>query len=199
MKTKVPTALEQLNLIIDETVSHISDFTRNPGDFTRKRKLDATTTIKVMLNMEGQSLNTELINAFPDMNDRMTTSAFEQHKAKLTPELFMKLFTDYNNSILNYNLFDNKYELYAVDGSDFNIPYQKKSKYAVNIQNGRPRKDGEPTKPFSQLHGNMLFNISDRTYQDIIIQSKTHSNERSAAIEMLERLHPSHPYIIALG
>ena len=72
MKIKEPTALEQLNVCINETASHISDFTKNPGDFTRKRKLDAATTIKVVLNMEGQSLNTELINAFPNMDDRMT-------------------------------------------------------------------------------------------------------------------------------
>ena len=198
MKIKEPTALEQLNVCINETASHISDFTKNPGDFTRKRKLDAATTIKVVLNMEGQSLNTELINAFPNMDDRMTASAFEQQKAKLTPELFMSLFVNYNNSTTIHSLFDNKYLLYAVDGSDFNIPYQRKSKYAVNIQNGRPRKDGEPIKPFSQLHGNMLFNITDRTYQDIIIQPKSYSDERGAAIEMLERLHPSHPYIVLM-
>lgn len=198
MKIKEPTALEQLNVCINETVSRISEFTKNPGDFTRKRKLDAATTIKIVLNMEGQSLNTELINAFPDMDDRMTASAFEQQKAKLTPKLFMSLLVNYNNSTNSHNLFNNKYLLYAVDGSDFNIPYQRKSKYAVTIQNGRPRKDGEPIKPFSQLHGNMLFNITDRTYQDIVIQSKSCADERSAAREMLERLHPSRPYIVLM-
>ena len=55
------TALGQLDVVIDQTVSHISDFTKNPSDFTRNRKLNASTTIKVTLNMQGNSLNTELI------------------------------------------------------------------------------------------------------------------------------------------
>ena len=57
----------------------------NPSDFTRNRKLNASTTIKVTLNMQGNSLNTELIEAFPNLDDRMTASAYEQQKDKLTP------------------------------------------------------------------------------------------------------------------
>lgn len=85
------TALQQLDGVIQNMVLHISDYTKNPADFTRDRKLNASTTIKVTLNMEGQSLNTEMIHAFPDMDDRMTTSAYEQQKAKLTPDMFMAL------------------------------------------------------------------------------------------------------------
>lgn len=192
------TALEQLDNVIQNTVSHISDFTKNPSDFTRNRKLNASATIKVTLNMEGQSLNTEMIHAFPDMNERMTSSAYEQQKAKLTPELFLHLFREYNNTPYKRNLYEGKYELYATDGSDFNMPYQSKSKYVCKVPNGRPKKDGEPCKPFSQLHANMLFNITDRTYQDIIIQTKEQFDERSASIEMLERLNPKHPYIVLM-
>lgn len=192
------TALEQLNEVITETVSHISDFTKNPNDFTRNRKLNATTTIKVTLNMEGQSLNTEMIHAFPDMNDRMTASAYEQQKAKLSPELFMSLFREYNSTPHHHNLFNGKYELFAIDGSDFNMPYQSKSKYAMKAPTGRPKINGEPYKPFSQMHGNMLFNITDRTYQDIVIQPKSSADERGASIEMLERLHPKNPYIVIM-
>lgn len=69
-------ALGQLDAVIDQTVSHISDFTKNPSDFTRNRKLNANTTIKVTLNMQGNSLNTELIEAFPNLDDRMTALRF---------------------------------------------------------------------------------------------------------------------------
>lgn len=148
--------------------------------------------------MEGQSLNTEMIHAFPDMDDRMTTSAYEQQKVKLTPELFMHLLHDYNNTPYRHNLYNDKYELYAVDGSDFNMPYQSKSKYACKAPTGRPRNDGEPVKPFSQLHGNILFNITDRTYQDIVIQPKSQANERGAAIDMFDHLNPKHPYIVLM-
>lgn len=188
-----------MDRVIDETVTHISDFTRRPGDFTRNRKLNAATTIKVTLNMEGQSLNTEMIHAFPDMDERMTASAYEQQKAKLSPELFMHLFREFNKTAHNHKLLNEKYEVYAIDGSDFNIPYQSKSKYAMPNPNYTvKKKGGEEAKPLSMLHGNLLFNLMDRTYEDIVIQSRLKSDERSAAIDMLERLHPEHPYIVIM-
>ena len=70
--------------------------------------------------------------------------------------------------------------------------------FSAQIIAGRPKINGEPYKPFSQMHGNMLFNITDRTYQDIVIQPKSSADERSAALEMFERLHPKHPYIIMM-
>lgn len=197
-KERELTALEQLDEVINETVRHIDNFRKNPSDFTRNRKLNATSTIKTTLNMGGQSLNTEMINAFPNMDDRVTASAYEQQKDKLSFALFMHLFREFNRTNTNHTLYNGKYQIFAVDGSDFNIPYQSKSKYAINIQNGRPRKDGEPTKPFSQLHGNLLFNLTDRTYEDIIIQPKSSCDERSAAIDMFNRLHPDNSYIVIM-
>ena len=58
----------------------------------------------------------------------------------------------------------------------------------MNVSNGRPRKDGEPVKPFSQIHANMLYDLENRTYQDCILQPKSQSNEREAAIDMLKNL-----------
>ena len=86
------TALGQLDSVIDDVTSHIQDFAKSPNDFTRNRKLNAATTIKVTLNMQGNSLNTELIDAFPNLDDRMTASAYEQQKAKLTPDVFKYIF-----------------------------------------------------------------------------------------------------------
>lgn len=153
---KLNTALEQLDFVIDDTVSHIQDFTKSPNDFTRNRKLNAVTTIKVTLNMQGNSLITELIDAFPNLDDRMTASAYEQQKAKLTPEVFKHIFDEYNKTICNPRTMQG-YRVFATDGSDFNPPYQSKSAFVMNVSNGRPRKDGEPVKPFSQIHANMLY------------------------------------------
>lgn len=180
-------ALGQLDAVIDQTVSHISDFTKNPSDFTRNRKLNASTTIKVTLNMQGNSLNTELIEAFPNLDDRMTASAYEQQKDKLTPELFQHIFEEYNKTMSNPKCFKG-YRLFAIDGSDFNPPYQSKSAFVMREQTGRPRNDGEPTKPYSQVHANMLFDLENRTYQDCILQPKASANERYAAIDILKRL-----------
>ena len=80
------------------------------------------------------------------------------------------------------------YRVFAIDGSDFNPPYQSKSAFVMNTTNGRPRKDGEPIKPFSQIHANMIYDLENRTYQDCILQPKSQSNEREAAIDMLKNL-----------
>ena len=114
-----PTALQILDNIIKQTVSHIQDFTKSPNDFTRNRKLNAVTTIKVTLNMQGNNLNTELINAFPNLEDRMTASAYEQQKAKLTPEVFKYIFDEYNRTISHPRTMQG-YRVFAIDGSDFN-------------------------------------------------------------------------------
>jgi len=188
----------QLNRSIEKIVSRIHNYTKNSTDFTRKRKLDADTLIKVTLNMEGQSLNTEMIHAFPDMNKRATASAYEQQKAKLTPELFRDLLIEYNQTNKKHTLLNNKYMVFAIDGSDFNMPYQSKSKYLVDYNNGKLCKNGEPIKPFCQLHSNILFNLMDRTYEDIVIQPRTVFDERSAAIEMLQNLHTPNPYIVIM-
>lgn len=195
-----PTPLEQLNDVIRDTVSHISDFTKKKGDFTRNRLLNAENTIKVTLNMEGQSLNTEMISAFPDIDKRMSTSAYEMAKSKLTPDLFMSMFYEYNKTQTHNALLNDRYLLYAIDGCDFNIPYQKKSKYALKVQNGRPKKDGEPMKPYSLLHGNLLFNLTDRTYADMIIQTNAESDEREACLDMLKRIkvEPEQKYIVIM-
>lgn len=159
--------------------------------------MNAEKTIKVTLNMEGQSLNSELISAFPFKEDRVTESAYEQQKAKLTPDMFTHLFKDFNKSEKHNTLLNERYLVYATDGSDFNMPYQKKSKYATQ-NTGVFNKKGEPSKPYCLLHANMLYNITDRTYADFIFQSYNEMDERSASIEMLNRLNPDKPYIVLM-
>lgn len=185
--TGQPTALKQLDGVIADVVAHISDFTKSSNDFTRNRKLNATTTIKVTLNMQGNSLNTELIDAFPNLDDRMTASAYVQQKAKLTPDVFKYIFNAYNKTFLHPRTMQG-YRVFAIDGSDFNPPYQSKSAFVMNAANGRPRKDSEPIRPFSQIHANMLYDLENRTYHDCILQPKSQSNEREAAVGMLKNL-----------
>lgn len=183
-----PYILDELDAVIDQTVADIGLYTKNPGDFTRNRKLNSTTTIKVTLNMQGNSLNAELLDAFPNLDERMTASAYEQAKGKLKPEIFEHILQEYNKNMRNPKLLDGKYRVFAIDGSDFTTPYNLKSDFVMNVPNGRPRKDGEPIKPYCQVHANLLYDIENRTYQDCILQPKSSANERDAAIDMLKKL-----------
>lgn len=180
--------LDELDAVIDQTVADIGLYTKNPGDFTRNRKLNATTTIKVTLNMQGNSLNAELLDAFPNLDERMTASAYEQAKDKLNPEIFEHILQEYNKTMQKPKLLDGKYRVFAINGSDFTTPYNPKSDFVMNVPNGRPRKDGEPAKPYCQVHANLLYDIENRIYQDCILQPKPKANERDAAIDMLKQL-----------
>lgn len=51
-KNMTPIAI--LESITDDMASRIADFVKHPGDFTRRRKLDAPTFIKVTFNMAGR-------------------------------------------------------------------------------------------------------------------------------------------------
>ena len=183
-----PYILDELDAVIDQTVADIGLYTKNPSDFTRNRKLNATTTIKVTLNMQGNSLNAELLDAFPNLDERMTASAYEQAKGKLKPEIFEHILKEYNKTMRKPKLLEGKYRVFAIDGSDFTTPYNPKSDFVMNVPNGRPRKDGEPAKPYCQVHANLLYDIENRTYQDCILQPKSSANERDAGIDMLKRL-----------
>lgn len=183
-----PYTLDELDAVIDQTVANIGLYTKNPSDFTRNRKLNATTTIKVTLNIQGNSLTAELLDAFSNLDERMTASAYEQAKGKLKPEVFEHILKEYNKTMYNPKLLDGRYRVFAIDGSDFTTPYNAKSDFVMNVPNGRPRKDGEPTKPYCQVHANLLYDIENRIYQDCILQPKSSANERNCAIDMLKRL-----------
>ncbi len=187
--TKV-TPLDILNEVVVDTASHIQDFTKSPTDFTRNRKLNAETTLKVILNMQGNSLNAELLNAFPDIDQRMTASAFEQAKGKLTPEAFRYIFNEYNKAMPSIKLFDDKYRLYAIDGSDFTTPYNPASDRVISTSS--------EDKPICITHANILYDIENKTYQDCILEPRARMNERKAAVAMLERLDNTSPFIVIM-
>lgn len=133
-----PYILDELVAVIDQTVTNIGLYTKNPSDFTRNRKLNAMTTIKVTLNMQGNSLNAELLDTFPNLDERMTASAYEQAKGKLKPEIFEHILQEYNKTMRNPRLLDGKYRVFAIDGSDFTTPHNPNSDFAMNVPNGRP-------------------------------------------------------------
>ncbi len=191
------TPLQQLDEVIQDTCNNFDDYRKNPSDFTRNRKLPLDKLIKTTLNMQGGRIDAELLKAYPDLSERMSESAYEQQKAKLSPEVFEDIFHTYNETMTNPKTLDviQSYRVYGIDGSDFSIPYQSKSKYALPYQYGRPRKDGSGNKPTSQIHGNLRYDLLNCTYEDAVLQPRATFDERSAAIEMIERMNHDSPSI----
>ena len=172
--------LKLLNDIINNIVLNIDKYSISKHDFTRCRKLNAIDLIRVILGMGAGSLNLELLKAFPDVNLRMTASAFEQQKAKLKPECFKQIMIELNKAKSEHKLLDDRYLVLAIDGSDFNPPFNP------NSENLFQRSDG---KEYCQTHVNALYDILDKLYIDISIQPKQKMDERRAALEMLKRIN----------
>lgn len=178
--------LNVLNQIINETANHIHDFTNSEHDFIRNRKLPAKTIIKTILNMRGNSLNAELFDAFPDLDEQVSVPAFEQQKAKLKPSCFKHIFHQLNQQIPSQQLLDHHYHVLAVDGSDFNLPWNPQSKYAC---------DFSKNKPYCQMHVNVLYDLLNSSYQDCVIQPKAKMDERASVLDMLGSM-PSNSIVL---
>lgn len=185
--------LKRLDNIINDTAEHIHDYIKNPHAFTRKRKLDAFTTIKTTINMQGNCLTKEMDDAFDDDspagNDHVSVSAYVQQKSKLSPKCFEHIFHSFTQQLPAKAHLDHKYRLFAFDGSDFNQVWNPKSENIVDFYKG---------KPYCQIHVNAMYDLLNNTYQDCIFQPKSQMDERGAALEMLRRLTCSQPYIVMM-
>lgn len=180
---------ETLNSVLDEIVACKEDYVKDPArDFTRNRKLGMKTVMSIILSMGGKSIKKELYDLFPDIDDRMTTSAFVQARGKILPEAFRDAFDLFN--IMTEDLDDKcyrGYRLYAADGTAVNIAYNEDSD--THFPNG-------PNKGFNQMHINALYDLGNLTYKDVIIQPRPKMNEIGALNEMLKSQNFKHPSIL---
>lgn len=185
-----PSPLKLMNQIINETAAHIQAYSSSKQDFTRHRMLNAIDLIKSILYMQGNSLSDELLHLFPDIYSRMTVSAYEQQKDKLKLTCFTHIMSELNKTIVRPKLLDGRYLTVAIDGSDFNPPYNPKS------ENLLCRKDGSP---YCQIHVNVLYDLLNKTYWDCVFRPKKKMDERSAAIAMLKKLdQQGHSFLVLM-
>mgnify|MGYP002660133934 FL=1 len=185
--------LKCLDNIINDTAMHIHDYIKNPHAFTRKRKLDAFTTIKTTINMQNNCLTKEIDDAFDDGsfagNNNISVSAYIQQKSKLSPKCFEHIFHAFTRQLPTKAQLDHKYRLFAFDGSDFNQVWNSKSKNIVDSSKG---------KSYCQIHVNAMYDLLNNTYQDCVFQPKSQMDERGAALDMLRQLDYSQPYIVMM-
>lgn len=90
-----------------KTLSQVcSIFCVNPdADFTRNRKLDFETIMKIILCMGASSIKDELLK-FNDFSiDTPSASAFVQARSKIKPEAFKALFDGFNKKLSRKSYF----------------------------------------------------------------------------------------------
>ena len=98
----------------------------NPDkDFNRNRKITFERFINICLQMDGGTLQNELMKHFDFIEETPTKSAFCQQRAKVSPEALKFLFCIFTEMLIGIDAPKtfNGYRLLACDGSDINIPY----------------------------------------------------------------------------
>ena len=169
-----------LNTSLHDVCSNITQYCENPNkDFLRNRKLPVCTLMRFLLNIEGNSLNSEIYNKFLSAKEHMTASALVQQRNKLKPEAFKALLHKFNSTLADPQTLKGL-RVYAIDGSDFCTPLNKDSQWY--IPHHHIRKDGQEAKGTCLLHGNFLYDLLNKQYIDV---NETR-DERDGAIRLIE-------------
>ncbi len=159
-------------------------------DFSRTRKISFESFISICLQMEGDTLQKELLKYFDYDDDTPTSSALCQRRAAVSPEALHFLYCCFTEAIMELDAPKTYrgYRLIACDGSDINIPYNP-SDYESYQKNG-------DKKGFNQLHINVFHDVLNGIYIDCIVEPDSEIDERSALISMLKRYKSNIPAII---
>ena len=163
----------------------------NPDkDFTRNRKIIFERFINICLQMDGGSLQNELMKHFDFIEETPTKSAFCQQRAKVSPEALKFLFCIFTEMLIGIDAPKtfNGYRLLACDGSDINIPY--------NPEDTESYHQNKDKRGYNQLHLNAFFDILNGIYIDCVLEPDSKSHERQAFNTMIDRLSLDTPVII---
>ena len=180
METYIEKIKTTLYDLIHEMSEHywlyVSDPERN---FSRDRKLPFEKVLAMLISMGGGSLRNELIDHFHCAADMASAPAFVQRKAQLLPEALEYLFHRFTEATAKERLYKG-YRLLAADGSDLQIFADPK-----DVDSYYPGANGQ--KHYSMLHINAVYDLLNRTYQDILIQKGRKMNENAALVQMTDR------------
>ena len=147
-------------------------------DFTRSGTFTFQQTMLFITQMQSHSTNQELNTFFIPKNKQVTQSAFVQAKEKLNGNAFPGFFHKLNKKFpLRKTL--SGLHVFAVDGSDLNIPADKKdcsTFISYNSKNGG----------YHQMHVNALFDLLENRFTDVIIQPRKSMREVDAACSLVD-------------
>lgn len=172
---------DSMTNLISELSKNPSLFLKNPKkDFTRNRKIDFKTLIGITMNSSGGTMRKELLDFFDFDVNTPTVSAYSQQRSKVLPEAFeylFRMFTEENLPIAKEYL---GHRLIACDGSNLSI--------ATNPDDPETAwKNNQYDNVMNKLHLNAFYDISNRIYTDILIQTASEYNEARACVAMIKK------------
>ena len=168
--------------VVDAMACNTPLFVKNPGkDFTRDRKLGFVQLIRFFLCMGSGCINHELMKYFYFLPDEVpTASAFIRQRAKLLPETFHHILTQFNLRFPPKGLWG-RYSLIAADGCEFNIARNPQDPSTFHPASGRSKKG------FNSLHTISLYDLLSKRYLDVVIQPGRLKNEFAALCQLIDR------------
>ena len=137
-----PEKIKQILLSeIEKMNQHREDFCKRPGiDFTRDRKIPFDSLLHFQISMESGFVNHKLLKYFSFSVGTPSLPAFYQQRAKLSDDVFQKLFYNFNNCFNPKALLKGRYQLLACDGSGFTFTRNTKDSESYYNPDGRSEK-----------------------------------------------------------
>ena len=174
---------------INKVASEPHNYCTNPDtDFTRNRKLSMEKMLQGIIGMESKSLTNELLDLFDASAETPSASAFIQQRDKIRPIAFESIFKNFSKKLMNP--FDNDIPVFAIDGSDIQIPTNPTDTESyIAGTNGH--------KGYNLLHINALYDLNKHIYSDVIIQKARERNEHKAFQELVDCSEITKALIIA--
>lgn len=177
-----------INQVSNSLKNHISElannpclFLRNPNvDFSRKRKIDFKTFIGIMMNSGGATMSKELLDFFDFNKNTPSVSAFTQQRSKVLPEAFEYLFKSFTDDNLPTTNNYHGYRLIACDGSNLTIATNQKDPETFWERN-------QHGSIVNKLHLNAFYDVLNRIYTDVLVQTAADCNEFRACATMIDR------------
>lgn len=167
----------KLKKLIEEAIEkaveqYKEDYPDRKADFSRNRVLTMETMIRILLSMQGGSLNKELYDA----QINATASAFVQQRSKIPWSVFENSFDYFNAECKDMKKYKG-YRILAVDGTTVNMARNPKSE---SYMQGNGNKKG-----YNQLHVNLLYDVLNKIYLNCNIQPQPQQDEVGALGFML--------------
>ena len=179
--------------IVDHMACNTARFVKNPEkDFTRDRKLGFVQLIHFFLCMESGCIGHELLKYFSFLPEEApTASAFIQQRAKLLPETFRHILSQFNLRFPPKRLMG-RYSLIAADGCEFSIARNPKDPSTFHPASGKSKKG------FNSIHTVSLYDLLSKRYLDVVIQPGRLKNEFAALCQLVDRyIHGGSPIFVA--
>ena len=169
---------DNLDIIINYMDENKELFVKNPEtDFVRNRKCNFKDMLRIVLSMQGESIDRELYDYFAgDFESIYNASSFNQQREKIKEGTFEFLFDMFNIAMKGKKTYKG-YRLLAVDGSEID--------FSANSNNNIEGKNLEENES-NLFNLNVTYDLLNKTYTNAILQSKGEINERRALVNLLE-------------